>query len=95
MPPSPGRDSALDTMVPNQQPVSELTHDTQPTPTFRHGDQGQNVADLELGLLAGIHELSSVQTLDSDEGFSDCLVSRRQNWMIESKVRYGDTCRGV
>lgn len=54
--------------------VTSLLFDVGDDGTFRDGAEGENVADGEGGVLAGVDELAGVHALVGDEGLGDILV---------------------
>jgi hypothetical protein len=58
----------------NSSSVSWLLFQVADEGTFGHRTDGEDVTDLEVGLLSAVDELSSVETLYSDESLLDLLV---------------------
>lgn len=72
--------------------VTDLLLDVGDNGTLGHGAQGQDVADRQGSVLAGVDELAGVQTLVGDEGLGDLLESVGA---AEDHLGEGSTAAGI
>ena len=73
-------------------PVTNLLLDVADDGTFRNGAEGEDVADGERGVLAGVDELAGVHALVGDEGLGVELVSVR---VTEDDLRERGATAGI